>query len=296
MYRLLIFWRYNCDRAWLCRQVLQVTLASLCLTWVGGPWVGALTGIIGIIVWNRSYLRQLISFVLATRRFNKLATDRMIMMYSPSVMSYIDPGQCFSSCLEEFDIAQSRFDVDLRRRPVVYLFRSVTEIHRLFITSPNAFALVGGDAIVVPVENDSCDLRGVVRHELVHIFAWYWNSNCLPLLAEGLASWLQGPVWGKPCDYYASRAIFQDDRFELVDVMSRGSVSKQSANDAFVVASFIHYLVERHGWNYFRRLYIDGKISNFEKSFFATYGFDLLVAENQWREWLINWIGASEFS
>ena len=75
--------------------------------------------------------------------------------------------------------------------------------------------MTGGEAMILAPDGVG-SLNEVFRHELTHLFSWYWNRAQLPFNHEGLATCLMETVESKPIDYHALVDVLADAYFPMV--------------------------------------------------------------------------------
>ena len=99
-------------------------------------------------------------------------------------------------------------------------------------------------------------IEEALRHELAHLFAVRWNPLAIPLLAQGVTIWLQQRLMGLHVDrvsgYFIARG--EGDIISIVEP-SKFNEPGNEGRAHVLAASFCGFLIRRHGWEAFIRLY-----------------------------------------
>jgi hypothetical protein len=171
-----------------------------------------------------------------------------------------------------------------RGRVCVYLFPSSMSIWAAVGVCGLAGAAL--NAVVVPFED--MPLVELLRHEMTHLFADRWNAGAPPLLSEGLATWMQGTVYGDVIDEAAAGPLGGGRRLRpLID--GKFFFDEENTWPCYVLAgSFSGFLIGRFGWDAYRRLYrgVAGA-RKFDLKLKEHLGLTLDEAEMLWREELL---------
>jgi hypothetical protein len=179
---------------------------------------------------------------------------------------------------------------------IVYLFSTHEPIQELFGPRYSAAALHERSAVVVPFRVPDLDgvgagfrLDEVLKHEMAHLFAARWNRTTAPLLEEGLATWLQGTVQGYTIDGLAVNFIRQEEGHLRPLLDPEVFFDPANSRQCYILAgSFTGFLIDRFGWDSYRRLYCELRPDSlFDHEFVEQLGLTLEEAETQWQDRLV---------
>ena len=260
--------------------------AWLCNSWRWSPvasyLVGGLTvfGLLAPFVSALQTWRWLLGFARHVKTFKTEKSDRVTLRYSPrfddrnTVIALLRQIEHSLQELTErfgYSVGKQRFltpytiFASRRRTLTVYLLHDLDEAVRSF-GWVGGYSLPPANAIVVVHQGSNPVF--VARHEMVHMFAHYWNPAAPPLLGEGLATFLAlGSENTATAPAYLSGAA--GNLNDLLRDFFRLSRMRQNYYLAYVfVASLIHHF----GWEKFQRFYRKATPLNFAKLFRKVYG------------------------
>jgi hypothetical protein len=186
----------------------------------------------------------------------------------------------------QLDRYQSQFGWRHDGRVRIFLFFDEHQVAKIFGPNYAGTILFLANAIVVTWGGDVHEL---VKHELAHLFASHWNSAAPPLLSEGLAVWMQETKSGRPIDWCA-RQLFGKHAHNLSQLLNqRFFFSQPQIHACYLLAgSFTGFLIQRFGWNTYKRFY-RRQLHHlaFRMRFRKCFGVGLEEAELQWRKELL---------
>jgi hypothetical protein len=194
------------------------------------------------------------------------------------------------------DELAARFGFPLKRPLLVVLFPTWAELGRLFEREMGAFALVGGDAVVIAAntllawENQD----ELARHELAHLFSASWGWPKPSLKGEGLAVWLQGTQEGKQIEFHALTSMLGEPTVPLSVLLNEGTFFANSAASYALAGGFTGFLIRRVGWDTYQQFFRNAMPRNFRAVFKRVFGITLLAAEREWRRDLLEQRAAFE--
>lgn len=214
-------------------------------------------------------------------RFHTLADERVTLHYHPTAAQWYDLPALIRRTTADLDRLAGWFGRPLHGRPAVYLMAAPADVARACGLSCGAAALFEPRAILVGAGSP---LREEVRHELAHLFADRWNRHAPPLLAEGLAVWLQGTEQGEPIDTAAWPWVGEPGLGLPALLSSRFFHAEPHRYACYVLAgSFTGFLLRRYGKAAYRRLYRRARRWGFDRTFRRCLGVEFAEAERQWR-------------
>jgi hypothetical protein len=270
----LTLWRY------LVPAVLPVP-ALLMVRLLADPWARLAPVATVLVVIGLVRARWAWRLALHVRRVHTLDANRVILHYDPALADRCDLPTLAGQFAADLDRLAAWFGGPLRGRSAVYLFADAAPIARLFGPEYGGTALPAATAVLVTIDR----VRETVRHELAHLFAARWNPYAPPLLAEGLAVWLQGTDQGEPIDAAAWPWV-NEPALGLRALLSPSFFFADPHRHAcYVLAgSFTGFLIRRHGRATHRRLYQWVTARGFERDFEDAVGVSLGAAERAWRQ------------
>jgi hypothetical protein len=164
---------------------------------------------------------------------------------------------------------------------VVFLFADRATIARIFGPYYGGTALSRANAIVVA---DDGWIEISTRHELTHLFSARWSERAPPLLCEGLSVWLERAEDRQAIDEMARKELHGQSQSLSQFLNPAFFFSEHFRHSCYVLAgSFCGFLIRRHGWERFEKLYKLCNGRRFEAKFKQCYGKTLEQAESQWR-------------
>ncbi|MGH2544279.1 MAG: hypothetical protein ACRDIB_15910, partial [Ardenticatenaceae bacterium] len=170
-----------------------------------------------------------------------------------------------------------RLDMAYEERLEVYL------VERVFWQGGAAYS--GGDVLIVYGDRNYTDvpLNTYLDHELTHALA----ASLVPpegesnsLLAEGLATWATGGHYGPEPIHAMAAALPRMGRYIPLERLLADFHREQHEIAYIEAASFVGWLIERHGLNTVKAFY--GAADSPERFFDATY----TELEAAWLQWL----------
>jgi hypothetical protein len=272
-------WRY-----WLRLLCLAVVLAGPIYVslFVDLFWVRALMGLIAAASLASFFKRErcLLRLTWACRRFMAVSRHRITVYYNPVATTEPEAVLFLLLCRREREALARRFGSRLRGRLRVYLFPDHAPVCQIS-AGYGGFALIEQNAAVIGAYEHDQEL---IRHELTHLFAARWSRQAPALLSEGLAVWLQNRWGDQPIDVLA-RCLDRRHR-PLSDLLSRQYFFDPPHRwECYLLAgSFTGYLIQRFGWDKYRRFYRRATARNFVRQFRAVFGREFADEEQAWRE------------
>jgi len=269
----LTLWRY------LAPAVLPV--AALCTFLLLGDLLARLAPAVAVLALI-GFVRFRWAWRLAidVRRFRTVTAGPVVLHLDPALADRYDPAALAGQFASDLDHLATWFGRPLQGRPTVYLFANAAPIARAFGPWYGGTALPAATAILVTTDR----VRETVRHELAHLFAARWNPYAPPLLAEGLAVWLQGTDRGEPIDAAAWPWI-NEPGLDLRALLNPPFFFAEAHRHACypLAGSFTGFLIRRYGRAAYRRLYQKLSTRGFARDFEDTLGVSLAEAERAWR-------------
>jgi hypothetical protein len=214
------------------------------------------------------------------RRLHTATSPRMVAHWGPDFGGTKVPSP-LHGCETVLDELTRWFGFPLPR-PTVFLFPPGVDVCRL-LKGPAGCAFPVWNAVVL---SNGCYAAETLRHELAHLFSSRWNVWALPLLNEGLATWLQGTVHGQSIDAAAVALLRCYRGLELSAMLRRRSfyAADNQTSDRYILAgSFTGFLLRRYGWRRYRDLFQRAIGLGFRTTFRRRIGVSLEKAEWQWR-------------
>jgi hypothetical protein len=216
--------------------------------------------------------------------FHTVAAPGVVLHYSPQIRDPQQVALLLERCQAGREELTQRFGFRLRRRVAVFLFATTADAAK--VMGRPFYGLAFGMAHVVFLAADDPLLPETTRHELVHVFAARWKPRTVALLQEGLAMWLQETSVGRPIDVAALEFLNNRELTLSRLLQDRFFLAEPQRHSCYVLAgSFTGFLIRRHGWAAYRKLYRGATLS-FRRQFRKHLGMTLEQAEQQWREGL----------
>jgi tetratricopeptide (TPR) repeat protein len=274
------------------RQRWVVPLGLLGLSMLIGQWSPSL-GILAFLLlmgfFFRYYLTTLWRFGWWVRKFVPFSFPQLDLLVAPELTDATDWQMVAKQCEEALSELQRFFGFPLQRRLTLFVFPTMAEVNRLFQTVAGARALPHGDAILLAWDGWQAAKfpQEILRHELAHLFSCRLGVDAPAFKREGLATWLQGREEGKPIDFFALAEILSGNDRPLLWILRDAHFFTDSPASYFFAGSFTGFLMERFGWEAYRRFYAAADERNFEQTFERHFGMDLLAAERAWKQLLI---------
>lgn len=246
----------------------------------------SLAFLVTLLFYSR-YLIHWVRFGISVRGFRLLAGKGVVLRYAPDLQERGELAFILLQCEESLHEFNERFGFPLKRELVVFLFPTPAHLGRLFKMWAEAAALIGGDAIILTWVRRKNNYQEDIRHELAHLFSYYWGRLNPPLKGEGLATWLQGNLHGKPVDMQAL-ALLLTDRFSYLSWILDTAVFYGTHWYGYTLAgSFTGFLIRQFGWDSYGSFFQQSNDRNFRTIFQQAFGLTLVTAERQWRQELL---------
>jgi hypothetical protein len=263
--------------------LIALTLApGLALAWLGAPLPTLLVWpvlLVGTLAASRA--RWLLPLARRVCRFRTAASRRVRLHWAPEVG---DAAALLPECEAILDELGRWFGFR-PRRVAVFVFPRGEDLRRLLGPRFHAAAFPRLGAALLGA--DAC-MTETLRHELAHLYAARWNAWAPPLLAEGLAVWMQKTWFGQAVDEAAGEALRSSGLTCRTMLRVRVFFSETHRLTCYLLAgSFTGFLLCRYGWRRYRRLYRQASGQRFEACFRKCLGVSLEVAEGQWQDHLL---------
>ena len=192
------------------------------------------------------------------------------------------------ACAQQVEVVEATLRSRIRRWRVyprrlrVYAYPTPADVSRVYGRPASGYANWRDWYIAVNLEADWGEL---LRHELAHIVAGWWNARPPAVLCEGLAVWAQKTRGGRPLDEcvraaYASPASALDLLLGRPPWAAPGDLYWYYA----LAGGLTGVVIRRFGWAAYRRLYGDGRINrgNLPRYFRRHVGADLRAVVREW--------------
>jgi hypothetical protein len=148
---------------------------------------------------------------------------------------------------------------------------------------PSEWTLTRCDTVIL---KNTPELRDVLRHQMARVCALRLNRFAPPLLAAGLATWMEGQTDGESVDSRAASLLRQPVSLRsLLRHRLFFNVFEPGYSEAFA-GSFTGYLIRRYGWSAYRRLYRVSIGLGFRTIFRLCLGTRFEHAEADWKRTL----------
>ena len=186
-------------------------------------------------------------------RFCTLTSPRVSLLFPAGLNEAIELQEIIRWAEADLDDFSQRFGIRLPRRFTVVLMSSHRDLTDDFGRPMGGTALMPANAVVLAAD---CHIRKGLRHELVHLFAYRWNTSAPHLVQEGLAVWLQGttPDQTDTAEDIDSDLAFDVDPLPMLDPRSFFAPDQIHASYA-LAGGFTGFLIRRFGWDHYRRYY-----------------------------------------
>jgi len=300
----------------LCKWLAIAALVSMpfCLSLIHGPdtidlMLGGFAActVLGNVLLDAVIYRRLWQFAAHTHSFHTIHSDRFVLRYSPELSGTIDPQEVLKQArvaLDELEVMFGRLTFWngnmavswlLRHRKIyVYLFPSVCSIQEVVDKNAAAGALIALFCVALTCDKvplkECLPLEECLRHELTHLFISRWNLKAIPLLSEGLPTWLQGTDMGIAIDSLAASLVRRGHGC-LHPLLERKAFYHEDNRDRsdILAASFSGFLLRHFGLESYQRLYrkTSGEALQFDREFGEEYDLTLETAERLWQEELL---------
>jgi hypothetical protein len=242
----------------------MVPLVRVFLSWGAyGEWRPSL--------WLWRVSRRVVSFCTMT-------SARVSLLFPAGLDEAIELQEIIRWSEADLDDLSLRFGIRLPRRLTVVLTSSHQDLTDDFGRPMAGTALMPANAVVLAADSP---LRKVLRHELVHLFAFRWNRCAPHLVQEGLAVWLQGttPDQTDTAEGIGSVLTLDSDPSPLLD--PRHFFAPDRVHVSYALAGgFTGYLIRRFGWDHYQRFYSKVDRWTFRSVFHRQFGMSFEAA---WR-------------
>jgi hypothetical protein len=192
------------------------------------------------------------------------------------------------ACAQQVEIVEATLRSRIRPWRVypgrlrVYAYPTPADVSRVYGRPISGYANWNDWYIAINLEADWGEL---LRHELAHIVAGWWNPRPAAVLCEGLAVWAQKTWDGRSLDDCV-RAAHASPESALDLLLGRPPWSvPQDLYWYYVMAGGLTgAVIRRFGWGTYRRLYGDGRINrgNLPRYFRRHIRADLGAVVREW--------------
>jgi hypothetical protein len=210
--------------------------------------------------------------------FCTLTSARVSILFPAGIDETLDLQEIIRWSEADLDDLSQRFGIHLPRPLTVVLMSSHRDLTDDFGRPMGGTALMPANAVILAAD---CPLREGLRHELVHLFAFRWNTSAPHLVQEGLAVWLQGtmPDQTDLAEEIDSVLAFDMDPLPMLD--AKYFFAPERMHSSYVLAGgFTGFLIRRFGWHQYRRFYRKADRWTFRSLFQRQFGMSFEVA---WR-------------
>ena len=187
------------------------------------------------------------------------------------------------ACAQQVEVVEKTLRARIRPWRVypgrlrVFLYPTAADVSRVYGSPASGYANWGDWYIAVNLEADWGEL---LRHELAHIVAAWWNVRPAAVLCEGLAVWAQKTRHGLAIGECV-RAAYTSPDTALDLLLGRPPWSSPMDLERYYVLAggLTGAVIRRFGWAAYRRLYGDGRVTrrNLPRYFRRHFGADLGV-------------------
>jgi hypothetical protein len=164
----------------------------------------------------------------------------------------------------------------------VFVYPTAADVSRVYGRPAGGYASWHDWHIAVNLE---ADWGEVLRHELAHIVAGWWNARPAAVLCEGLAVWAQKTHNGRSIGECV-RAAHASPATALDLLLGRPPWSAPLDLYWYYVLAggLTGAVIRRFGWAAYRRLYGDGRVNrgNLPRSFRRHLGAELGAVVREW--------------
>jgi tetratricopeptide (TPR) repeat protein len=273
------WWRYWWQPAWVGALVILFVSGARGFHIAYLP----LAAICGAALPYAEWWNTLQRFRQHTWKFNKSVGNQLIIRWSPELAGQVDLEDLIRSCDAAIPEFAQKFGFRLKRKVLVFLFARWVDIQMVLGKPVGGFAMTGGEAMILAPDVEG-SLKEVFRHELTHLFSWYWSRTQQPFNHEGLATSLMETVEGKQIDYHALVHVLADAYFPMVmRVPSRFFSYAPNSNFYIAAGSFTGFLIRTFGWDVYAKFFRRAHEDNYEALFERDFGLGILAAERRWR-------------
>jgi hypothetical protein len=236
--------------------VFIVAMVPLSTRWVAhGEWRPSL--------WLWRVSRRVVGFCTVT-------SARVSLLFLAGLDEAIDLQEIIRWSEADLDDLSERFGIHLPRPLTVVLMSSHRDLTDDFGRPMAGTALMPANAVVLAAD---CPIRKGLRHELVHLFAYRWNTSAPHLVQEGLAVWLQGktPDDTNTAEVIDSDLTFDTDPLPMLD--AKYFFAPDQIHSSYVLAGgFTGFLIRRFGWDHYRHFYSKVHRPTFRSLFQRQFG------------------------
>ncbi len=206
---------------------------------------------------------------------------RVSVLFEPGLARIVEIEGLLWWAEADLEDLASRFGAPIRRVTVI-LVPSHRGIGADLGISAGGIALCFVNAVVLSADFESANLRQVLRHELVHLVAHALNPDAHHLLGEGLAVWLGmlEPEQREPSDGHPGLEGIEVDLASILD-SAHFSHEDHWRHCYWLTGVFTGYLIERFGWERYRRCYRRASPRALRKILQKEFG---VILEDAWRE------------
>jgi hypothetical protein len=210
--------------------------------------------------------------------FCTLTSARVSLLFPAGLDNAIELQEIIRWSEADLDDLSQRFGTRLPSPVTIVLTSSHRDLSDDFGRPMAGTALMPANAVVLAADSP---LRKGLQHELVHLFAFRWNTCAPPLVQEGLAVWLPGtmPDDTQTAEIIDSGLAFDTDPSPMLD--SRHFFAPDQVHASYALAGgFTGFLIRRFGWDQYRRFYSKADRWTFRSVFKRQFGISFEAA---WR-------------
>jgi hypothetical protein len=220
-------------------------------------------------------------------QFRELPGGSVSVLYHPAIDALL--ASLFRvACDQQIEVVEATLRAGIRpsrewqHRLRVYVYPTAAQMSRVSGGPISGYADWHSWYIAVNLEADWGEL---LRHELAHIVAGWWNPRPAAVLCEGLAVWAQKTRHGWPLDECVQAAHASPE--SALDILL-GRPPWSAPTDLYwyyvLAGGLTGEVIRRFGWAAYRRLYCDRGITrwNLSRCFRRHFGTELAAVVRDW--------------
>lgn len=199
--------------------------------------------------------------------------------YPPSLAGRVEDGGVLGVCQHEWDWLTTQFGFSPRGNAAIYLFESEGEIADVAGEPCASYSYPQGSLVLVAL---GPALPGLLRHELTRLYSARLGPASPPLKSVGLAVFVESigqvPPPGEPALHWLQ------EEGGLPALARRWPPRDGEAWAAahVIAGGFTGFLIQRFGWEAYRRFYAAAP-RRFPEAFERAFSLTLPEAESLWR-------------
>jgi len=224
---------------------------------------------------------------ITVKQFHSLPGGPVSVRYHPAIDALI--AALFRvACVQQVAVVETTLQARVRPWRVypgrlrVIVYPTVADVSQARGSPASGYANWHDWYIAVNLETDWGEL---LRHELAHIVAAWWNVRPAAVLCEGLAVWTQKTRHGRAL-VECVRAAQTCPESVLDQLLSRPPWSAPADLERYYVLAggLTGAVIRRFGWPAYRRLYADRRVTrnNLPRYFRRHLGTDLKEVVRDW--------------